>query len=522
MGDNLGSCIPNREPRLTPSFHLINRCYAETTIMSRPPATTFEYLQFHAANTPDRVALIMDDGEYTYGRFADDALRFTKALADLGIQRRQIVTIHIPHFYIEWLLTIACENLGAVSVSDDAQNWKRANYLYQHVDVGLTNTPSEEEPSFQYHCLTDDWVRATLGMDITVAQMQPIVVPEIDDLVRITRSSGSTGVPKLIPKTRRSQEYQISMRYKLYGLSYNSNILITGATFVLNSILIDCQALLSIGAGIINIKDKMEALIKYKITYINSMALNIEHILNRMPRIAADLKSRNLLIKISGAAVSRTLREKVEFKLGAKILSAFGSNECDSILLMQDPELGTVHPGTDLEVRDEKHRKVPDGTAGLIAARNQGMITGYYKNEEETRKRFHNGWFYTGDAGIMVGPRKVKLLGRADDMVIMGGVKVSPLVLEDTLRTGVGIKDAAVVGIKASDGGDLVCVSLVLADDANEEAIRAGIHQLWAVLKVRVIIAVVGDLARTENGKVSRAKVRDFFREQVEAEVAAS
>jgi long-chain acyl-CoA synthetase len=122
----------------------------------------------------------------------------------------------------------------------------------------------------------------------------------------------------------------------------------------------------------------------------------------------------------------------------------------------------------------------------------------------------------------MVGPRKVKLLGRADDMVIMGGVKESPLVLEDTLRTGAGIKDAAVVGIKASDGGDLVCVALVLTDDANVEVIRAGIQQLWAVYKVRIIIAVVDDLARTENGKVSRAKVRDFFREQLEAEVAAS
>jgi len=94
-------------------------------------------------------------------------------------------------------------------------------------------------------------------------------------------------------------------------------------------------------------------------------------------------------------------------------------------------------------------------------------------------------------------------------------VKESPIVLEDTLRTGAGVKDAAVVGIKASDGRDLVCVALVLTDDANVEAIRA-------VYKVRVIIAVVDDLARTENGKVSRAKVRDFFREQVEAEVAAS
>ena len=87
------------------------------------------------------------------------------------------------------------------------------------------------------------------------------------------------------------------------------------------------------------------------------------------------------------------------------------------------------------------------------------MITGYYKNEEETRKRFHNGWFYTGDAGIMVGPRKVKLLGRADDMVIMGGVKESPLVLEDTLRTGAGLRMLQSLVSKPATVA-ILCVSL--------------------------------------------------------------
>ena len=199
-----------------------------------------------------------------------------------------------------------------------------------------------------------------------------------------------------------------------------------------------------------------------------------------------------------------------------------GANEAVGIMEMNFDGTGTILPGIDLEIRDDMHRQAPDGAAGLIAVRTPGMIEGYYKNEEETRKRFHNGWFYTGDAGIMVGPRKVKLLGRADDMVIMGGVKESPLPLEDTLRNGAGVKDAAVVGIKASDGGDIVCVALVLIDDANVEVIRAGIHQLWAVYKVRVIIAVVDDLARTENGKVSRAKVRDFFREQLQGAAATS
>ena len=212
----------------------------------------------------------------------------------------------------------------------------------------------------------------------------------------------------------------------------------------------------------------------------------------------------------------------IKYKIGAKVISNFGANECDCILLMQSSEIGLMHPGIELEIRDELHKQVPDGTAGVIAARDEGTIVGYYHDKEETKKRFHDGWFYTGDAGIKIGPRKVKLLGRADDMVIMGGIKESPLVLEDTLRNGAGVKDAAVVGIKASDGGDLVCVALVLTDDANVEAIRASIHQLWAVYKVRVIIAVVDDLARTENGKVSRAKVREFFREQLEGAAAAS
>ena len=498
----------------------INHCYAEITFMSRPPATTFEYLQFHAANTPDRVALIMDDGQYTYGRFADDALRFTKALADLGIQRRQIVSIHHPHFYIEWLLTIACENLGAVSVSDDARNWKRSHYLYQHVDVGLTNTPADAEPPFQYHCLNDDWVRATLRMDLAIAQKQPVIVPELDDLVRITRSSGSTGIPKLIPRQRRSQEYQIDFRFISGNHSSNSKIFIGYSTFYLNFILTICQLAMKIGANIIKIDYQKKDVWKYGITNILTLPLTLEHMCDNISNINPN--HSELIIEITGGAIPKYLKEKTVAKMGANIIGSFGTNECNGILLMQSPDVGIMRPGTDLEIRDEKHRQVPDGAIGMIAARNGGMVDGYYKNDEETRKRFHDGWFYTGDAGIMVGPRKVKLLGRADDMVIMGGIKESPLPLEETLRDGAGITDAAVVGIKASDGGDLVCVALVLTDDANVEAIRASIHQLWAVYKVRIIIAVVDDLARTENGKVSRAKVREFFREQLEAEVAAS
>ena len=481
--------------------------------MSRPPATTFEHLQFHAANTPDRVALIMDDGEYTYGRFADDALRFTKALADLGIKRRQIVTIHHSHFYIEWLLTIACENLGAVSVSDNAKFWKRADYLYQHVDVGLTNKPADEQPLFRYHCLTNDWVHSTLRMDLATARKQMVVVPELDDLVRITRSSGSTGIPKLIPRTRQSQEHFINVRYIIGEFSPNSRVLVIGATFSLNANLIACQVCARIGGAVVRKNDMVKAISNDKITNIYALPLALENLLLIIPEYFTN--NDNLFIEVIGSSLSNNLKHKVAHRLGARVVGNFGANECNNIMSMIDPEIGIVRPGTEVEIRDEKHQKLPDGEPGLIAARNAGMVAGYYKNEEETLKRFHNGWFYTGDAGIKIGPRKVKLLGRADDMVIMGGVKQSPLPIEERLRTNRKIKDAAVVGIKASDGGDLVCVALVPDGGADMTGISAGISkQLWETYRARAIFAVMDDLPRTDNGKVSRAKVRDFFREQ--------
>ena len=252
--------------------------------MSRPPATTFEYLQFHAASTPDRVALIMDDGEYTYGRFADDALRFTKALADLGIERRQIITIAHPHFYIEWLLTIACENLGAVSVSDDARNWKRSHYLYQHVDVGVTNTPADEVSPFQYHCLTDDWVRATLGMDLALAQKQPVIVPASGDLVRIARSSGTTGIPRLIPKTLFHGEYSSRVSSELTGLNHTSRILILTNNLGIPYIFTQCQMSIRFGCIVIMVSNSANAIKKHNITYLSGLPLAIETLLNDLEK----------------------------------------------------------------------------------------------------------------------------------------------------------------------------------------------------------------------------------------------
>ncbi|MCA8929718.1 MAG: acyl--CoA ligase [Alphaproteobacteria bacterium] len=480
--------------------------------MERPPVTTFDYLNFHAVNTPDRLVFILDDAEITYSRFANDALRFTKALADLGVRRGQIVAIHHPHFYIAWLLTIACDNLGAVSTTDDAKSWQHARFLYDHVDIALSDSPVEGQAPFRHHRLSDDWVHTVLAMDLAAAASQALPLPEWQDPVRISRSSGTTGIPKLICVTRQIQELRLNEDILTSGLNPDSRMLIIGAVFGINSMLRWCLICFKVGALLVKVSDRAGALRRHGITHIWALPLEYERLLGELP---ADARPNpHLIAESAGAAASQSLQERIIAKLTPELRSMMGANEAGFVLRMQDAGTGIPLPGVELEIRDELHRKVPDGTAGLIALRKPGLIDAYFRNEEETRQRFREGWFYTGDAGVMIGPRKVKLLGRADDMVIMGGVKESPLALENTLRTGAGVRDAAVVSIKDSDGGDLVCVALVTEPGADIDRLKAGIHEIWAPYRVRIAIDLMDDLPRTDNGKVSRAKVREIFQAQ--------
>jgi acyl-coenzyme A synthetase/AMP-(fatty) acid ligase len=98
----------------------------------------------------------------------------------------------------------------------------------------------------------------------------------------------------------------------------------------------------------------------------------------------------------------------------------------------------------------------------------------------------------------------------------MGGIKEPPFPIEEQLRADARIKDAAIVGFRGNDGAEMVGIAIVPEGGADLSDFWGGTERfLWEQRRVKSMGAVMDDLPRTENGKVSRAKLREFFAEKI-------
>jgi acyl-CoA synthetase (AMP-forming)/AMP-acid ligase II len=115
--------------------------------------------------------------------------------------------------------------------------------------------------------------------------------------------------------------------------------------------------------------------------------------------------------------------------------------------------------------------EMTEGGIGQIAVKSSTMIQGYYKNDAATARQFGDGYFLTGDIGRLLPSRKLQLLGRCDDVLNLGGLKLPPDSIEAKLKSVDGVIDVAATSIFSDQSiGDL-CIAVIRGNDSNREAI---------------------------------------------------
>ncbi|MDU3175389.1 MAG: long-chain-fatty-acid--CoA ligase, partial [Corynebacterium striatum] len=165
--------------------------------------------------------------------------------------------------------------------------------------------------------------------------------------------------------------------------------------------------------------------------------------------------------------------EKWEEYTGGLLVEGYGLTECSPIIvgnpMSTDRRPGYVGiPFPDTEIRianpDNLDETQPDGVEGEVLARGHQVFKGYLNNPEATEAAFHDGWFRTGDMGIMEEDGFIRLVSRIKEIIITGGFNVYPGEVEEVLRTHPAIDDVAVVGRPRSDGSEDVVACIDLAD----------------------------------------------------------
>jgi long-chain acyl-CoA synthetase len=219
-----------------------------------------------------------------------------------------------------------------------------------------------------------------------------------------------------------------------------------------------------------------------------------------------------------GMAVQKPVAEAWVKATGKPIIEGYGLSETSPVLTCNrgdiDEWTGTIGlplPSTEISIRDDDGNELPNGEQGEICARGPQIMLGYWRRPDETAKAMTaDGFFRTGDIGIMDIQGRIRIVDRKKDMIAVSGFKVFPNEVEEVAMSHGGLLECAVVGVLDQHSGEVPKLFAVKKDPNLTAAdLRAFLSSRLASYKVPRQIEFRDELPKTNVGKILRRALRD-------------
>jgi acyl-coenzyme A synthetase/AMP-(fatty) acid ligase/surfactin synthase thioesterase subunit len=362
-----------------------------------------------------------------------------------------------------------------------------------------------------------DWaLPSDTGNPGAAGNAPPLVAQESGDVVLIQYTSGSTGTPKGVLHTRAGIDSVLGGFGKLLGLGPTDVVLSTaklsfGYGFG-NSLLFPLAA----GARAVLMSGPPDV---YKVAA--AVAAHQPTVLCSVPRMYAALLDErkplgSLRLAVSaGEHLPSPICEWFVKRYGVPIINGLGATEVLHIVVAtrgtQPGWTGTAVPGIRISVRDDEGNPVTNGSPGRLHIAGASVAAGYLDRPEATTRTFADGGAYTGDI-VRRGPGGVvEFVCRRDDLINVGGYKVSPFEIEAAMLGVPSVAQCAVVGSRDDRGLEQAVAYLVPTPGAELDAVHAAARRAFRALpafKRPAVVEVVDRLPVTSTGKLARFKLR--------------
>jgi long-chain acyl-CoA synthetase len=255
---------------------------------------------------------------------------------------------------------------------------------------------------------------------------------------------------------------------------------------------------------------------KYKVNFLPA----VNTLFNAMMQHPDFDKIDFSLLKVAiggGMAVQKAVADHWVQRTGIPLSEGYGLSETSPSLTVVSPEMteftGTIGlplPSTEIAIRDDDGKDVPLGQPGEICARGPQVMPGYWQRPGETEKVMTpDGFFRTGDIGIMDEKGQVKIVDRKKDMINISGFNVYPNEVEDVVAHHPGVLEAAVIGVPDGEG-EAVKLFVVKKDpNLTEQEIRKFMTEHLTNYKRPKYIEFRAELPKTNVGKILRRALRE-------------
>jgi long-chain acyl-CoA synthetase len=172
--------------------------------------------------------------------------------------------------------------------------------------------------------------------------------------------------------------------------------------------------------------------------------------------------------------------------------------------------VGRAQTGVELAVFDADDRPVGEGEIGEVCVRGEMVMRGYLDNAEATARTLAGGWLHTGDLGRLDAQGYLTLVDRSKDLIISGGSNIYPREVEEVLLRHPRVREAAVVGLKDADWGEIAVAAIVAAGEPPDEAtLDAFCLEHIARFKRPKRYVFVDELPKNATGKVLKRELRE-------------
>lgn len=519
-------------------------------------------IEHHANLSPDLEAIVWNEMRFTFGQLNRLSNRVANALSEMRIGHGDKVALVCPNLPFFPVVYYAIMKAGAAVVP--------LNLLFKPREIAYHLTDSDAKAVFVFEGTEDLPLAATVkeAFDavedcehLIVMTMNPTAASPVENAKTLTEitenqpetfdtfptapndtcailyTSGTTGQPKGAELTHLNLMTNVTTTYGIHIKfleSDDSNIggdeqktcLITlplfhttGQTCQMNSNLYGGHRVVLLPR--FDAKATLDAMKRERVNFWTGVPTMYWALLRYVEENDYDVSeiAENVAVLTSGGApMPVEVMKAFEEKFAVRVAEGYGLSETSPLATFNQfekpPKAGTVgQPIFGVEIRcvDENDQEVNTGERGEIVIRGANVMKGYYKRPEATAEAFRNGWFHTGDIGIMDADGYLSVVDRKKDMILRGGYNIYPRELEEVMMTHPAISLVAVIGVSCERLGEEVKAIVVRKQGAelSEETFISWCKTQFAANKYPRYVEFREELPVGGTGKILKRALRE-------------
>jgi len=516
-----------------------------------------------AERQPDKTALVHGERRMTYRELDESIAQLAVRFAESGLQPRDRVVLQLTNGSELVIVLFALLRIGVVPVlALPAYRHREVSHFIAHSGAVAYIAP-ERVRDFDYRVMASDIAAARLPTlhsvyilgqplegqrSLTALLSSPHVAdaarqlrdfaPAADDVALMLLSGGTTGVPKLIPRTHNDYVYNCRQSAAIAG--FDTDTVFLAILPMAHNFTLGCPGVLGAlargGTCVIAPDTAPETICRMieqeRVTVLSAAMPLVVNLLNSNAPETYDLRSLKVFMS-GGAKLAPELRRRVEQRLRCTYQESFGTGEgLLNMTRLDDPEAirltssgRPVSPGDEIKVVDEHGRELPEGEVGELVCRGPYTVCGYYKAPEANAAAFTaDGFYRMGDAVRKIGS-DLYVEGRLKDLINRGGEKISCEEVENHLLAHPKIKSACVVAMPDAVFGEKACAFVILRDRASlsfDELKSFLLGRDIAKFKLPERLEIVTEFPISAAGKILRRELRDVIARRIAEEQAPS